>query len=254
MTAWQQWEDELDDRDRSASSSAPAADPRNERVRVGRRTRRRERRQAARYGQRAARRRYLGDAEATPGVAVLIGALLVVGVVVWLRLGSDGKGPTTNAQQASDTAVTAAGSGPAVPPTSLDPHAGAEVLPPRAFPPAPPKATAPAAGADPLATATGFASQACARRSGESEQEFRDRLAPYSTSAAADAWQHGSAERIHCMQLDGGVLSADASTAKVTVTAVQVYPDATDPEGMRAYRWAATVSLVLDGQSWKVAG
>ena len=82
MTAWQQWEDELDDRDRSASSSAPAAEPRNERVRGGRGMRRRERRQAARYGQRAARRRYLGDAEATPGVAVLIGALLVVGVVV----------------------------------------------------------------------------------------------------------------------------------------------------------------------------
>ncbi|WP_153505061.1 hypothetical protein [Cumulibacter manganitolerans] len=99
-----------------------------------------------------------------------------------------------------------------------------------------------------------FAAQACAWRAGESEQQYRARLAPVATPGAAAAWQHGTAQRVHCLQLNAAVLHADAASASVAVTAVQVYPDPADAEGMRAYRWSGTVALAADGGAWTVTG
>ena len=197
------------------------------------------------------RRGYVRQLEGTPGVAVLAAALVVVGVVIWLRLTDADRTEATAAasRPTSDTPTAAS------PPSSvvLDPHAGAEVLPPRSMPPAPPDMAETSPASDPVEAAVAFATQACAVLSGESEQQYRARVAAFSTPATAAAWSHGSAQRVHCMQLVGTLQGGDAASASVAVTAVQVYTDPSAREGMRAYRWSATVALVYAGDGWTVS-
>ena len=194
---------------------------------------------------------YVRQLEGTPGVAVLVAALVVVGVVVWLRL-TDADSVEATAAASRPTSDTPAAAPPS-PSVVLDPHAGVEVLPPRSMPPAPPAMAETSSVSDPVEAAVAFATQACAVLSGESEQHYRARVAAVSTPAAAAAWSHGSAQRVHCMQPGGTLQGGDAASASVLVMAVQVYTDPSARKGMRAYRWSATVTVVYAGDGWTVS-
>lgn len=189
--------------------------------------------------------------EAVPGVAVLVVAVIVVGAAIWWSLGRDDDADTAIAAASSSSGGGGGSTSAAVPsapavPIVLDPHAGAEVLPPRSMPPSPPE---PAAAADPLAAATAFATQACAWLEGESVSGYVERLAPLATPELAAAWQHGSGPRVGCMQLTAQATGADTAL----VQAVQVYADSSAESGRRAYRWSASLSLVLTDGQWLVA-
>ena len=190
--------------------------------------------------------------EGTPGVPVLIAALVVVAVVIWLRLQNNDS--TEVSAAASD--LTSDAPATSSPPVSvvLDPHAGSEVLPPRGMPPAPSSPGSHSASANPVAAAEAFAAQACAALAEESTQEYRQRLAAFSTPQTAQSWTGGSAQRVHCMQIAGALISSDPAVPVVQVGAVQVYADPSDAEGMRAYRWSATLTLASSGQGWTVSG
>lgn len=257
MSAWEQWEQEL-------ASAAPSTEqlpasaggqPAGGSRRGRRRTARRQRRIVARSAQRAVRRRYLADMESIPGVAVLVLAVVVAGVVVGLRLSADSNsaataGTTTTAPSADATAADGAAATLSI---ELDPHAGVEVLPPRGMPAAPGPPDTASTG-DPVAAGIAFAAQACAYLPGETPQQYQERLAPLSSPQLAASWQHGSAQRVHCLQLTATLASTDPAAPVVDIAAVQVYHDPTGVDCMRAYRWSATVSLKPGDSGWRVTG
>lgn len=242
MTAWQDWERDLDEvvAEPSPTEQVPAQ--------TGRRGRRSARKRAARSEMRTVRRGYLNAAEGLSGLVMLVAAIVLVGVVVWLRLSSNGD----LAAAASSTAVAVPTSAAESVRLVVDPHAGAEVLPPRSMPSKPPAAAGPFP--DPAAAAAAFAVQACTWLPGDSEEAYRARLGAVATPSAAAGWQHGTAERVGCMQVSAAVQSNDGAAATAVLSAVQVYPDSADQDGMRAYRWASTVQLVAAGGTWKVTG
>lgn len=199
---------------------------------------------------RARKRRALTDLEHAPGLAVLVVAVIVVGVVVWLRLSSS----SDEGEAAADSGVqSTSASAIETSPLELDPHAGVRVLNPSGMPSAPGEPD-PATGSDPVSAAIAFAAQACALNGGESRADYEARLAALSTPQVAAAWEGGSAQQIACMQLAGTATTQSESAATVSVSGVQVYADAAAADGLRAYRWSASIELTTSNGAWAVSG
>lgn len=197
------------------------------------------------------RRRALGELEQTPGLVMLVIALVIVGVVLWVSLSAeddqvDAATPGRAPASAAGTSTTAAG-------ITLDPHAGVQVLNPRSFPPAPADPTD-AAGKDAASAAAAFAAQACALNAGESRSEYEQRLTLVASAQVAAAWEVGSALRIACLQLAAAITQESAAAADVYVTGVQVYADPDAPDGMRAHRWSAELHVKKVDEVWQVSG
>lgn len=251
---WEEWEQEPRNDHLSGGSARPLnpqtpepAATLDESPPSSRRQRRRSLKAAR--GRRAAstRRAHLRDLEALPGLWVLIAAVLVAALVLVVRSQASQETseslPTNGGNNASADEPGDVSEG--VSQVTVDPHAGTQVLPSKGMPPGPADPSS-LDRSTPQASALAFASQACAVRSGESDEEYVARLSSVATQQLAAAWQRGTAERIHCLQISGQVTTQTADTATATVSAVQVYDDGTSE--LMAYRWAAPVQLaVLDG-------